>query len=1178
MTIFTPTMKTQQHKIVNANQAVAHIAYKTNEVFPIYPITPASEMSELVEEWSAKDKPNRFSTNPSVFEMQSEAGVAGAMHGALQTGALSSTFTASQGLLLMLPNMYKIAGELTPNVIHVATRSIATHALSVFGDHSDVMAVRSSGYAMLGAASVQEAHDFALISQTATLASRIPFVHFFDGFRTSHETSKIEMISDEMISEMIDFDAIDAHRNRALNPNNPFLRGTSQGSDVFFESREAINSFYNACPEIVQTTMNQFGSLTGRHYRLFDYAGHPEAEHIIITMASSSETVEETIQYLNTNGEKFGLIKVRLFRPFSTEHLIEALPTSCKSIAVLDRTKEPGTSGEPLYLDVTQSLVEAFQDSKIKILPRVVGGRYGLSSKEFTPTMVDAVFNNLKSKNPKNNFTVGILDDVTQLSLPVNTGFELENNTFQALFYAKNPNTDTSHFYCLSEVVGKKDLNYVQSYTELDYKKSESRQVTHLRIDSKPIKAPYLISNADFIACQNVHFTEKDTVLKNLKSNGKLLVNTSLTSQAFWQSLSANTQLQIIDKEISLHIVNIKKLEPSYTIGKAIVSAFDACFLYLNNGFVYSNNLAELYSQIIKVDTSNQTNFNRQKLDYNKEFSSTLLGKLLNNNSETILVGDVPIDGTFQTNTSIYNASRHSEKTPEWHSHLCIQCGACAMVCPQGALRMKVLNDVDLELAPQGFKSIISEEFDLMNLSIQIDKDQCNACNNCIETCDVNALEMIKNESESNDDWNFFKSIPELNRAKIDNTKVNQQQLQEPLFKYATGDDGCGEAPYLKLLSQLFGDRLLVANATGASSIFGGALPTTPWSKNLQGKGPAWSNSLFEDNAEFGLGFRLSLDQQEVEAKRLLKDMMNTLDFDLVHDIISAKQHTEIDIIQQRKRIKTLKSILRTMNSKDAKILLKVADSLVKKSVWCVGGDGWAYDIGFGGLDHVIASGKNVNILIIDNEVYSNTGGQMSKATPYGASAKFGFNGKSKQKKDLGLMAMTYGDVYVASVAIGANQEQTLNAFIEAENYDGPSIIIAYSHSKSHGIDMKNPSQYHKAAVNSGQWLLYRNDPRREDNNLNALQLDSDIPSIPIQEYLKLEGRFSKLFKTDKAQFSLLMQQIQKQVDKRFDTYLAMASSAPINRSQLLQNNRMKRQLVYKNDKSNALLNHHDDY
>lgn len=1130
-------MKINKCITVCGNEAVAQIAYKTNEVFPIYPITPASEMSELVEEWSAKAQSNIFGTNPSVFEMQSETGVAGAMHGALQTGSLTTTFTASQGLLLMLPNMYKIAGELTPNVIHVATRSIATHALSVFGDHSDVMAVRSSGYAMLGASSVQEAQDFALIAQVATLESRIPFVHFFDGFRTSHETSKIEKISDEIISKIIDVDAVDAHRNRALNPNNPMLRGTSQDSKVFFQSREAINTHYILCPEIVQTKMDAFAKLTGRHYHLFDYIGHPKAEHIIITMASSSETVEETIEQLNTSDEKFGLIIVRLFRPFSTKHLIEAIPTSCKSIAVLDRTKEAGASGEPLYLDVTQSIIEAFQNKKIKTLPHIIGGRYGLSSTEFTPAMVDAIFRNLKSTKPKNNFTVGITDDITHLSLPINN-FELKTDAFQALFYGEESISEQSELTNLPDLIGVESTKYIQSYTELDYKKSQSRKVNHLRIDIKPIKAPYLIKSADFAFCQNVFYIEKDNVLYNIKPNGTLLVNSSLSSQAFWQSLSAKTQELIIGKRVSLYVVNIKKLRSSYSIGKVKISVFNACFLFLYNRSVYANRSTELFTQIIKVDSSVQSNFNSVFIKENKEFAETLLGKLLRGNNNEVLVSDVPVDGTFQTNTSQYNPFINSESIAEWHPDSCIQCGACSMACPQGALGMKIISDSDLELAPTGFESMISNDFKNMNLSIQVNKNQCNGCNNCVNACDVKALKMIQNNDQKNDNWNYLEPLPEFNRANIDPTKVSEQQLQESLFKYANGDDGCGEAPYLKLLSQLFGDRLLVANATGTSSIIGGAVPTTPWAKNKEGKGPAWSNSLFEDNAEFGLGFRLSIDQQECEAKRLLKSMMTILDFDLVHDIISAKQHTEIEIIQQRKRINELKEVLKNTSTKEAHALLKTSDSLVKKSVWCVGGDGWAYDIGFSGLDHVIASGKNVNILILDNEVYSNTGGQMSKATPFGAAAKFGFNGKSNQKKDLGLMAMTYDDVYVASVAIGANQKQTLKAFTEAESFDGPSIVIAYSHSKSHGIDMQNPSRYHKAAVDSGQWVLYRNDPRKS----NPFQLDSKVPILKLEDYLKLEQRFDKIANNGEIENIQLMTSLQNNVNKRFKKFKLLSS------------------------------------
>ncbi|PIA80340.1 hypothetical protein BFR04_16890 [Gaetbulibacter sp. 4G1] len=1147
-------MKTSKYHIVNANQAVAHIAYKTNEVFPIYPITPASEMSELVEQWSAESKENIFKNTPTIFQMQSEAGVAGAMHGAIQTGALSSTFTASQGLLLMLPNMYKMAGELTPNVIHVATRSIATHALSVFGDHSDIMAVRQSGYALLSSASVQEAQDFALIAQAASLHSKIPFVHFFDGFRTSHEINKIESLSDDTIKEIIDYNHIKNHINNALNPNSPAIRGTSQGADVFFQSREAINPFYNACPEIVQKKMNHFAKLTGRQYKLFDYVGHNEAEHIIISMASSTETIEKTIIHLNNNGEKYGLIKVKLFRPFSTKHLISALPRSVKSIAVLDKTKEPGASGEPLYLDVLQSITEAFQNSKIKSFPRIIGGRYGLASKEFTPNMVYAIFKNLKESQPKNSFSIGINDDVTHLSLDYSENILIKENTSQEVIFYQDKNTKTSNSFTNTLKHIGNNNNFVQGYIQCDYKKSNALNTAHLRISNIPIKAPYLIDKADFIGCQNTRFTLNDNTLNILKPEGTLLVNTSLTSKAFWKSLSANNQHQIIEKNINLLIVNINELVENNILRQKSISELHACFLALNEGKKFN----ELNEYIYKVAPLVKYNEETIEIHEDTEFSKTLLGRLLNNKGNDIPVSLLPADGTYQTGTSKYNTIQLGNELPEWDTESCTQCGACSTACPQAALRIKVFNDSYLDDASLEFKTVKSIEsdweVDLLNYTIQINPEQCNSCNNCIDACPVKALIMVNKEEiikTEKHNWNYFKNIPELNRNKIDSSKLSQQQLQEPLFKYSSGVEGCGEAPYLKLMSQLFGDRLLVANATGASSIFGGALPTTPWSKNDKGHGPAWSNSLFEDNAEFGLGYRLSIDNKEQQAKTLIKSLMPQLDFDLVIDILNSNQNTEIEINYQRKRVEKLKTALKNINTPDAKSLIDISDNLIKKSVWIVGGDGWAYDIGFGGLDHVLASGKNVNILVLDNEVYDNTGGQASKATPFGAQAKFAFNGKQKQKKDLGIFAINYNNVYVASVAIGANQEQTLKAFNEAESFDGPSIILAYSHSDSHGIDMKHPSKYHKAAINSGQWLLYRNDPRLIEKGLNSFQLDSEIPSIKIEDYLKMEKRFSKLFKKNKEEFKHLVLQIQRQIDNRFNKYLLLTSTKDSKKSEL---------------------------
>ncbi|MDC6362945.1 MULTISPECIES: 4Fe-4S binding protein [Flavobacteriaceae] len=1140
-------MQNQKYSIVNGNQAVAHVAYRTNEVFPIYPITPSSEMSELVEEWSAHQHENIFGNVPSVYEMQSEAGVAGAMHGALQTGSLTSTFTASQGLLLMMPNMYKIAGELSPNVIHVATRSVATHALSVFGDHSDVMAVRNTGYALLGSASVQEAMDFALITQAASLASRIPFVHFFDGFRTSHEVSKIEKVSDTVIGQMMDVETIQAHKDKALNPNAPVIRGTSQAPDVFFQSREAVNTYYNACPKIVQQKMNEFAQLTGRQYHIFEYVGHPQAEQVIIAMASGTETIETTIGQLNAQGEKIGLVKVRLYRPFSVEHFIKSLPETCKAIAVLDRTKEPASVGEPLYLDVTQALV---QNQANGFLPKIIGGRYGLGSKEFTPTMVKSIICNLKQEVPKNNFTVGISDDVTHLSLPK---AEMEVTIpfgGQALFYSiKNPKT-SEQFKNLLQYVGNTEGNFVQGYEECDYRKSSSRNVAHFRVSNSPIKAPFLVSHADFVACENLQFLEKDSVLERVAFQGVVVVLSEDQPTEVWNALSGETQKTIQKKKVRFYAVNSEKLSEYIKNSGENISVLHASYLMMGNPVSNHQIFSVRREEIKRVDTSSIDQHVERELKEDEDFAQTLLGRLLSGKGDEALVSLLPVDGTYPTGTSVYNDRELAKELPSWNTDQCIQCGACSMACPSGALRIKAYDGKILDEAPSGWKStkmlFDMEGFNLLDYTIQVNPDQCTGCHNCVDACPAKAL--VMNNSKPNLErkkkhWDYFSAIPEMDRDKIDVSEVGQQQLQEPLFKYPLGEDGCGQAPYLKLMSQLFGDRLLVANATGASSIFGGALPTTPWSKTKEGKGPAWSNSLFEDNAEFGLGFRLSLDQQAMKARRGLQRLSGFIGDRLIRDILNARQTTEGEINQQRNRIEQLKAVLKKVQMPKAQQLLQDVDSLVKKSVWIVGGDGWAYDIGYGGLDHVLASGKNVNILVLDNEVYSNTGGQMSKATPFGATAKYAAKGKQKQKKDLGFLAMQYDDVYVASVAIGADQEQTLQAFLEAEKHDGPSIIIAYCHSPAHGIDMKYPSKYHKAAVASGQWLLYRNDPNRKMKGQEPMQLDSARPHILVEDYLGMEKRFKTILENEPGEVAESIQYIQQTIDKRFQQYSALTYS-----------------------------------
>ena len=1086
-------MNNQKHSIVNANEAVAQMAYKTNEVCAIYPITPATPMAELVEEWSAKGQENIFGGTPLVYPMQSEAGVAGAMHGALQTGSLSTTFTASQGLLLMLPNMYKIAGELTPNVIHVATRTIAAHALSVFGDHSDVMAVRSSGYALLASSSVQEAMDFALIAQAATLASNIPMVHFFDGFRTSHEKQKIQNVPDDVIRKLLDTDRVHEFRDRALSPHAPVLRGTSQSSDTYFQSREAANPYYQSCPLKVQEQMDLFAELTGRSYQLFDYVGDPNAEQVLVAMASATETIAKTVDFLNKNGHKVGLIRVRLFRPFSKKHLIAALPKSCKQVAVLDRTKEAGAAGEPLFLDVSNAIMEAFQEKLLDQLPLVIGGRYGLASKEFSPSMVMAIFENLSAEYPKKEFTVGISDDLTHLSLPISQQTNILENCFQALFYGNQEKAFDSGFENLIATLGQ-DFK-IQGYTEFDYDKSSGKRIHNLRTSKHSIQAPYTIEQADFIGCAHLDFLLEDAIWKRVKPGGTVVIKSSLYAENLWEQLPQPIQEVVRAKGIHCFVSPCDKVE---TVFKAMAqfSAHDTMVGYE------------------KIDTS--INF-KEKPKEKDAFHMTFLGKLLAGKGNEIVVGDFPADGTYPTGTSNFLSARTKEVLPVWDMEACTQCGACSMACPQGAIRIKAYDNVVKPEIPS-WKSKkatwLDEPFHALNYTVQVNPEQCTACNHCVEACVVNALEMkdsTANIAEEKERWTALNAIPEMDRTVLDTTKIAQQQLQEPLFKYSRGEDGCGQAPYIKLISQLFGDRMLVANATGASSIFGGALPTTPWSKNAKGEGPAWSNSLFEDNAEFGLGFQFSQIQKNKQAKRMLSKLEHRLSSGLAQSILEAEQQTDSQIKKQKQRVSELKKELVRLEGPDAACLLGLVESLVRKSIWMVGGDGWAYDIGFGGLDHALASGENINILVLDNEIYSNTGGQQSKATPKGASTKFGFDGKTKQKKDLGKIAMTYESVYVASIAIGADQEQALKAVLEAEAFDGPSLILAYCHSPAHGIDMKSPSKHQKAAVASGHWPLYRYDPRRKARELPALQMDSGSPTLDIKKFMALEKRFAKV-------------------------------------------------------------------
>ncbi|BAY30014.1 pyruvate flavodoxin dehydrogenase NifJ [Nostoc carneum NIES-2107] len=1201
-------MKTKIFATIDGNEAVAQVAYRVNEVIAIYPITPSSNMAEWSDTWASEGKPNIWGTVPTVVEMQSEAGVAGAVHGALQTGSLTTTFTASQGLLLMIPNMYKIAGELTPTVFHVSARSLATQGLSIFGDHSDVMAARATGFAMLCSASVQEAYDFAAISTRATLESRIPFLHFFDGFRTSHEVDKVETLSHEDLRSHIPEEFIFAHRARAMTPDRPVLRGTAQNPDVYFQSRETVNPYYLACPDITQKAMDEFAKLTGRQYKLFDYHGDPAAERVIVLMGSGCEAVHETVDYLTSLGEKVGVLKVRLYRPFDTTKFVEALPATTRSIAVLDRTKEPGASGEPLYLDVVAAIQEGNHASYIPNLKSIVGGRYGLSSKEFTPAMIKAVFDNLALAEPKNHFTVGINDDVSHTSLEYDHDFNIEaDNIVRAIFYGLGADGTVGANKNSIKIIGEETNNYAQGYFVYDSKKSGSVTVSHLRFGSQPIHSTYLITKANFLACHQWDFIDKFSMLQDIVPGGTFLINSLYSQEEVWQHLPLFVQEQIIQKQLKVYVINGYQVARAAGMAGHINTVMQVCFFALSGVLPKDEAIAAIKKAIRKTygkkgDEVVQKNINAVDMaldnlhelniipnpqspvpspqspipnppypisDKAPAFVHDVLGKMIARAGDDLPVSALPADGTYPTGTAKWEKRNIAKDIPVWDEDVCVQCAKCIMVCPHSAIRGKVYEPELLTNAPPTFKSTNPKDRDWHGLqyTLQVAPEDCTGCGVCVDICPaknkaeptrkaLNMAAQLPIRDAERENWDFFLNLPNPDRLHLKVSHINQQQMQEPLFEFSGACAGCGETAYVKLATQLFGDRMIVANATGCSSIYGGNLPTTPWTTNAEGRGPAWCNSLFEDNAEFGMGFRISLDKQAEFATELVKQLTPQLGENIASSIVNARQKDEADIVEQRERVALLKQRVDELlaaqtqgreDEEDAiarnlKSLKFVADYLVRKSVWIIGGDGWGYDIGFGGLDHVIASGRNVNILILDTEVYSNTGGQNSKATPRAAIAKFASGGKAAAKKDLGLMAMTYGNVYIASVALGARDEHTLKAFLEAEAYEGPSIILAYSHCIAHGIDMTTGLHHQKAAVESGEWLLYRYNPDRIKHGDNPLQLDSRTPKLPIEEYMNSENRFKMLTKSHPEAAKHLFEEAQADVNTRWQMYQYLAS------------------------------------
>ena len=1197
-------MTTRKTAMLDGNEAIARVAYSLNEVIAIYPITPATPMGEWADAWASQGQSNLWGTVPSVVEMQSEGGAAGAVHGALQTGSLTTTFTASQGLLLMLPNLYKIAGELTRAVIHVAARSLAGQGLSIFGDHSDVMAARGTGFAMLSSASVQEAHDLALVAHATALKTRVPFLHFCDGFRTSHEIQKIELLEESDLRALIDDEDVTAHRDLALTPDRPVLRGTAQNPDVFFQGRESVNPFYNDCPAIAQEMMDRLGDLTGRYYQLYEYHGAPDADRVVVLMGSGGETVHETVDYLNAQGEKVGVLKVRLYRPWDAKRFVAALPETASAIAVLDRTKEPGAGGEPLYLDVVMALHEAWSGE----MPKVIGGRYGLSSKEFTPAMVKGVFDNLAQPQPKNHFTVGIHDDVTQSSLEFDPSFSIEPETVsRAVFYGLGSDGTVGANKNSIKIIGSETENYAQGYFVYDSKKSGAVTVSHLRFGMQPIRSTYLIDQANFVGCHQWSFLEKLDVLDVAAEGAIVLLNSPYPPEQVWQNLPLQVQETIIRKQLQLYAINANQVAKDSGMGGRINTVMQTCFFALSgvlpreegiaqikhaiektygkkgpeivrmNLLAVDNTLDNLYP--INVETANSPVHRQAPIpETAPPFIRDVLGTMISRKGDDLPVSALPCDGTYPTGTAKWEKRGVAQEIPVWDADVCVQCGKCIMVCPHAVIRAKAYEESELAKAPDGFKFTEVKDkakaFQGQKFTIQVSPEDCTGCGVCVDVCPakdksqpsrkaINMEARLPLRDQEQENWDFFLSLPNPDRREIHPDRIRQQQWQEPLFEFSGACAGCGETPYVKLATQLFGDRMVVANATGCSSIYGGNLPTTPWTQNADGRGPAWSNSLFEDNAEFGLGFRVSLDKQTEFAKELLQNLAGEIGDNLVDKILNQEQSSEADIWEQRELVAQLKKQLTTyvetfhgtslhheMSLQKAKQLLNLADYLVKKSVWIIGGDGWAYDIGFGGLDHVLASGRDVNILVMDTEVYSNTGGQSSKATPRAAVAKFAAGGKPTPKKDLGAIAMTYGNVYVASVAMGARDEHTLKAFLEAEAYPGPSLIMAYSHCIAHGINMTTAMNHQKKLVESGRWLLYRYNPALKADGENPLQLDSRTPKQPVNQSMYKENRFQMLTKTKPDAAKALLKSAQEDVDARWQKYHDLAFKDEMNGDQ----------------------------